>query len=56
MFSLKRNPTLTDIQIEAIKIKLYQNFILSLERKMNLECRIDKTNKDAKVDAYIFSE
>ena len=42
MYSSKRVPTLIDLQIESIEIKLYQNFILSLERQMNLECRIEK--------------
>ena len=46
MYSSKRVPTLIDLQIESIEIKLYQNFILSLERQINLECRIEKTNRD----------
>jgi len=46
MYSSKRFPTLIDLQMEQIEVKLYQNFILSLERQMNLECRLEKTNRD----------
>ena len=46
MYSSKRVPTLIDLQMETIEVKLYQNFILSLERQMNLERRLEKTNRD----------
>ena len=45
MYSAKRNPTLIELQLESIEIKLYQNFIIAQENMLNMQCQTNKLRK-----------